>query len=178
MKTAKFLFFFLAVTFLWGAPVWAKKGDYILGGGAVLGKDLNVLKGFGGGLTAKGGYYFTENISLLGKMEFYFTKDAGLNYYGIPLTALAHIDIVKGFYGEAGVGLELVIPQEGVQFRSGGTKKTRPKFGPRGELNFGYQVGVSEKIWIAPELGFAYARVGGINRMVPEGRFVIGGHFR
>lgn len=172
MKTAKIIFLFFILIGI-PSPVLAKKNTYVLGGGAVFGQDVSVIKGFGGGIAAKGGFYFTDQVALLGKLEFFYARDRGLNYFGLPLTALAHIDIAKGFYGEIGGGYDLIIPEQGIHFRDGGTSKAQPYIGPRGEINFGRAFRIGKQISFVPELGMSYAHVGGINRLLPQARLMI-----
>lgn len=143
---------------------------FVAGLGPVIGYDLNVLKYPGGGVALQGGYRFNDVFSALAQVDVYYTRDSNLNYFSFPVMATVKAKFYKGAFVYGGGGYDAVVPEQGFHFRGSVSRRATLYNGFCGHAGFGYDHKLLDQLFISPQAGFTYARVGGINRMLPQFR--------
>jgi len=179
LKITLLLLIITTITFLSVEATASPKGPdretYYFGAiGATFGQDVNVLKSFGGGGSWEFGYQFNKTYALLLQSDVYFTIDEGINYFTIPFIVSGKANFYKGAFAKAGVGYSMIVAEEGPHFRRIKGSKAQIYNGVIADVAAGYEFWLSKKIFLSPEIGMAYTRVSGINRIMPQMRIQLG----
>lgn len=140
------------------------------GVGPALGFEIDVLKAVGGGMSSQIGYRFSNRFSALLQADIYYTRDRNVDYLAFPIAPTANIYFDNNFFAYIGAGYTWIWASAGAKFGSNVRTASKSYNGWLILAGAGYDIWISNKWAISPQVGFDYIRIASSDLLIPLAR--------
>lgn len=139
----------------------------ILGVGPKLGFESNALKSVIGGAVAHLGYSFNKRYSLMLETDLLYTRNTKVNYLIIPVFPVLKVNFDSSFFVDIGGGYTYLWASRGLKFNSSVSTPSRSYNGWGVTAGAGYDLLITDTIYVSPLVGLDYIRIGSSNLFIP-----------
>ena len=148
------------------------KEGFFLGGGPLLGFEMNVMMTVGGGAVLELGYRFNNMYSLMLQGNLYYTRYRSVNYFIVPVMPVFKMNFDTGFNLIIGGGYDYMWTGRGQKINEPVSTPSKSYNGWNVIVGGGYEIWLNEDISITPEVILNYTRIASSNLILPNARLV------